>query len=138
MAATLKPTKAARAAAPDLFGQPAYYNEANHHAALIEQLKSLSLMPAAWALEDLLARVDTFDTLTEELESTQETVEDQAKEVEALEAERDILKAFFDTVVRAFEEAPFGGFWPAAEPDDSNLVQAIIDTLQREPANPEG
>jgi hypothetical protein len=126
----IKPTKAVRAAAPDLFGQPAYFKEPNHQAAHIEQLKAVDMMPAAWALEDLLAGVDTLDEQTEELETAQEDLESTKKEVTELEKELARYKSFFTDVVRAFEEAPGAGYWPAAEPDDFGLVRAIADQLQ--------
>lgn len=125
----LKPTKAARAAAPDLFGTPAYFDEPNHQAALIEQLKAVDMMPAAWALEDLTARVDALEIVNDSYADDAQELENIKKEATELEAELDRYKTFFADVVRAFEEAPGAGYWPAAEPDDDGLVQAIADQL---------
>ena len=84
----IKPTKANRAAAPDLVGTPAYYNDAGHHAAIIEQLKSCGLMPAAWALEDLLAKVERLDALEEEVDN----LIDVSKALENLQQDYDLLE----------------------------------------------
>jgi len=129
----LKPTKANRAAAPDLFGAPAYYDNANHQVALIEQLRSLDLMPAVWALEDLIWK-------TAETEDLADRVDDLAISEKALEGAQEKLEelqSFFEDIVYAFEHAPGCGRWPAAEPHDQSLRRAIIDALARSTPEPE-
>lgn len=130
----LKPTKAVRAVAPDLFGQPAYYDTPTHRAAIVEQLKACGLLPAAWALGDALAHIDTQEIEIDSLAGDLGELEYIKEKTIELAAELDRYKNFFADVVRAFEEAPGTGFWPAAEPDDDGLMQAITKQLQSGPA----
>lgn len=131
----INPTKAARAAAPDLFGQPAYHNTPNHRAALIAQLTAVCMMPAAWALEELIELNNELTALNDSYGDSAAELEEAQKEVTLLEAELRRYTSFFGNVVRAFEEGE--GYWPGAAPDDAGLTNAITDTLRRAPAETE-
>ena len=99
--AVMKITKAVRATAPDLFGQPAYFNEDNHQRRMIDQLKALGMTSVVWAIEDLQAKADGFETMAERVEELEDQLEEATERVEELEP----YVTFFDNVVQSLEWA---------------------------------
>jgi len=119
-------------AAPDLLGAT-FSTAAPNYDGLLSQLKAINMMPAAWALEELM---ETNTDLEDQLEETVgvEAERDVAlRGIEELEAELGRYKEFFADIVWAFENRPAGGSWPCAEPDDAHLVQCIVEALERDP-----
>lgn len=123
-------------AAPDLLAAT-FSTAAPNHDGLLSQLRAIGMMPAVWAMEELLEANDSLSDDLEESAGVEQERDDALNGIEELEEELDRYKEFFTAVVKALEKRPAGSPWPCPEPHDECLVEAVSAALNRDPGEPE-
>lgn len=128
--------KQLKAACPDLMST-SYSSAHPNFDAIVSQLHSAGMMPAVWALEELLEANGDLEDAVEASAGVEEERDEALKVIAELEEELGRYKDFFRAVVEAFEGRPAERkAWPWPEPHDEALVQVITEALGRDPGEP--